>query len=320
MVRRSGPDVLDTMEALLAGGYGSSDEEELAKADDANGKASEEEPGDGRRRMQVQQETTHAEPKRVVKVGRPIVPPKESEVRVQTVRASATIRFPKDDSDHHADVGVRLQHSGPLFPAATEPKTGLDFLATLPPPKQTFHGSRSTLSQTPRTSNEAEHTERDEKEVDAPCTKSYHASSLYRVDADSPVEGPTVAPTQDTIDPEAGPRKSESEVLTSLITAEHRKMNRKRKGTFVQEAPNIVEIKQAELTSKPIIGHNPTESQAAAPGLSVMRGAPRPEQTTKRKHQITSLYYEAKQRELSIKENRAQGMKTRKETQAKYGW
>ena len=40
----------------------------------------------------------------------------------------------------------------------------------------------------------------------------------------------------------------------------------------------------------------------------------------KRKHQIGTLYFNAKMQELEQLEARTQQMKTKKETQAKYGW
>ena len=301
-----------TMDALLAGGYVSSDEEERGK---------EETKGEGKDCGQAHPEVKQVDVKRVVKVGRPTVPPKEADVHVHNVREHPTTSLPAQDSDRMSDLVDRAKHAKPLLSDESRAKTGTDFLATLPPPKQTFHSSRSALVQPGHNANDSGDAEGVEREPNSsPVAKSHHVSSLYRVDSDSPVEGPSVAPIGETWNGESGSSMQGSDAWTSLITAEHRKINRKRKGTHVQEAPNIVEINQAELTSRPIVGHNAPEPSATDQGMSAMRGAPRPEQTTKRKHQITSLYYEAKQRELSIKENRAQGMKTRKETQAKYGW
>lgn len=47
---------------------------------------------------------------------------------------------------------------------------------------------------------------------------------------------------------------------------------------------------------------------------------PMPAKLAKRKHQISSLYHHAKIRELELLEQRGQGIKTKMETQAKYGW
>lgn len=47
---------------------------------------------------------------------------------------------------------------------------------------------------------------------------------------------------------------------------------------------------------------------------------PGPGKLAKRKHQIGSLYAHAKLKELEDFERRAAGMKTKAETQSKYGW
>lgn len=309
------------MDALLAGGYVSSDEEERAKEGDRTDARKDETKEERRECVQVHPEVKQVEARRRVKVGRPTVPPKETDVHVQNVRLLPTIWLPAKDSNRMADLVDRAKHAKPLLSDESRAQTGTDFLATLPPPKQTFHSVRGTLVKPEQNDSNIGDAEAVGREPDSsPVAKSHHVSSLYRVDTDSPVEGPAVAPIGETWNGESGSGMHESDVWTSLITAEHRKINRKRKGMHVQEAPNIVEINQAELTRRPIVGHNPAEPPSTAQEMSAMRGASRPEQTTKRRHQITSLYYEAKQRELSIKENRAQGMKTRKETQAKYGW
>lgn len=45
-----------------------------------------------------------------------------------------------------------------------------------------------------------------------------------------------------------------------------------------------------------------------------------PSKMAKRRHQISSLYHYAKQKELEQLEVRAAGSKTKAETQRKYGW
>jgi len=45
-----------------------------------------------------------------------------------------------------------------------------------------------------------------------------------------------------------------------------------------------------------------------------------PSTMSRRKHQIGSLYYDSKMREIELLENRAKSMKTKSETHAKYGW
>ncbi|KAE9601638.1 putative proline-rich protein PRCC [Lupinus albus] len=46
----------------------------------------------------------------------------------------------------------------------------------------------------------------------------------------------------------------------------------------------------------------------------------KPSKLQKRKHQISSLYFDMKQNEMQLAERRAKGMLTKAETQAKYGW
>jgi hypothetical protein len=57
----------------------------------------------------------------------------------------------------------------------------------------------------------------------------------------------------------------------------------------------------------------PTPTPAAAPG-------PDPGKLAKRRHQISSLYHYAKQKELEQLEVRGTGVKTKAETHRKYGW
>lgn len=46
----------------------------------------------------------------------------------------------------------------------------------------------------------------------------------------------------------------------------------------------------------------------------------KPDNRLRAKHQIGALYWQSKQNELQILEGRLQGMKSKAETQAKYGW
>uniref|UniRef100_A0A7N2KWR9 Uncharacterized protein n=1 Tax=Quercus lobata TaxID=97700 RepID=A0A7N2KWR9_QUELO len=46
----------------------------------------------------------------------------------------------------------------------------------------------------------------------------------------------------------------------------------------------------------------------------------KPTKLHKRKHQIGSLFYDMKQKEMELTERRAKGFLTKAETQAKYGW
>lgn len=46
----------------------------------------------------------------------------------------------------------------------------------------------------------------------------------------------------------------------------------------------------------------------------------KPSKLHKRKHQIGSLYFDMKQKEMELAERRSKGLLTKAETQAKYGW
>lgn len=85
---------------------------------------------------------------------------------------------------------------------------------------------------------------------------------------------------------------------------------------------NIIEVKQDEL-----MGNRPREDQAKMTGIAfgpsyqpVSSGKEKPTKLHKRKHQIGSLYFDLKQKEMELAERRAKGQLTKAETQAKYGW
>ncbi|KAA0058210.1 ubiquitin carboxyl-terminal hydrolase 36 [Cucumis melo var. makuwa] len=83
----------------------------------------------------------------------------------------------------------------------------------------------------------------------------------------------------------------------------------------------IVEVKQDEL-----IKNRPRQDQvkltgiAFGPSYQPASAKGKPSKLHKRKHQITSLYYDMKQKETELAERRARGLLTKAETQGKYGW
>ncbi|XP_043713408.1 uncharacterized protein LOC122661954 isoform X2 [Telopea speciosissima] len=83
----------------------------------------------------------------------------------------------------------------------------------------------------------------------------------------------------------------------------------------------IVEVKQDEL-----IKNRPREDQvkltgiAFGPSYQPISSKVKPSKLHKRKHQIGSLYFDMKQKEMELAERRARGFLTKAETQAKYGW
>ncbi|PPS04581.1 hypothetical protein GOBAR_AA16074 [Gossypium barbadense] len=83
----------------------------------------------------------------------------------------------------------------------------------------------------------------------------------------------------------------------------------------------IVEVKQDDLTK-----NRPREDQvkmtgiAFGPSYQPASSKGKPTKLHKRKHQIGSLYFDMKQKEMELQERRSRGLLTKAETQAKYGW
>lgn len=88
--------------------------------------------------------------------------------------------------------------------------------------------------------------------------------------------------------------------------------------------PTFKEINQASLTHL----HKPAETmletgKAFGPQYQqelMKQAGPKPDKLAKRKHQIGSLYYEAKAKELEMMESKSKGMKSKAQTHGKYGW
>ncbi|KAJ3698470.1 hypothetical protein LUZ61_002175 [Rhynchospora tenuis] len=86
--------------------------------------------------------------------------------------------------------------------------------------------------------------------------------------------------------------------------------------------PEIVEVKQDELMK-----NRPRQDQVKLTGIAfgpsyqpATSSKEKPSKLHKRKHQIGSLLYDMKQKEMELAERRAKGFLTKAETQAKYGW
>eukprot|EP00257_Ricinus_communis_P027239 XP_025014653.1 uncharacterized protein LOC8279551 isoform X2 [Ricinus communis] len=83
----------------------------------------------------------------------------------------------------------------------------------------------------------------------------------------------------------------------------------------------IIEVKQDELTK-----NRPREDQvkltgiAFGPSYQPASTKGKPSKLHKRKHQISSLYFDMKQKEMELAERRAKGFLTKAQTHAKYGW
>lgn len=83
----------------------------------------------------------------------------------------------------------------------------------------------------------------------------------------------------------------------------------------------IIEVKQDELMK-----NRPREDQAKVTGIAFgpsyqpVSAKGKPSKLHKRKHQIGSLYFDMRQKEMELAERRSKGFLTKAETQAKYGW
>lgn len=87
-------------------------------------------------------------------------------------------------------------------------------------------------------------------------------------------------------------------------------------------APNFIEVKQSDLTATKL-----REDQLRTTGIAfgpaykpISSNKDKPSKLHRRKHQIGSLYYDMKQKEMELLERRSRGTMTKSETQAKYGW
>ncbi|TVU32803.1 hypothetical protein EJB05_24560, partial [Eragrostis curvula] len=86
--------------------------------------------------------------------------------------------------------------------------------------------------------------------------------------------------------------------------------------------PEIVEVNQEELMK-----NRPKQDKSKLTGLAFgpsYQAAPstkgKPSKLHKRKHQIGSLYFDMRSKEMELAERRSKGILTKAETQAKYGW
>ncbi|CAI9300888.1 unnamed protein product [Lactuca saligna] len=84
----------------------------------------------------------------------------------------------------------------------------------------------------------------------------------------------------------------------------------------------IIEVSQDELMK-----NRPREDQVKSTGIAfgpsyqpASSGKGKPTKLHKRKHQIGSLYFDMRSKEMELAERRSKGFLTKAETQAKYGW
>uniref|UniRef100_A0A5B6YR13 Putative proline-rich protein PRCC n=1 Tax=Davidia involucrata TaxID=16924 RepID=A0A5B6YR13_DAVIN len=83
----------------------------------------------------------------------------------------------------------------------------------------------------------------------------------------------------------------------------------------------IVEVKQDELIkNRPRVDQAKLTGIAFGPSYQPVSTKGKPTKLHKRKHQIGSLYFDMRQKEMELAERRSKGFLTKAETQAKYGW
>ncbi|WOK92688.1 hypothetical protein Cni_G01379 [Canna indica] len=110
---------------------------------------------------------------------------------------------------------------------------------------------------------------------------------------------------------------------TAAMTSEVPDMGRIAGKRGRNEIPTeIMEVKQDELMK-----NRPRQDQTKLTGIAfgpsyqpASSGKGKPSKLHKRKHQIGSLYFDMRQKEMELAERRAKGLLTKAETQAKYGW
>ncbi|KAJ7555382.1 hypothetical protein O6H91_05G035100 [Diphasiastrum complanatum] len=99
-------------------------------------------------------------------------------------------------------------------------------------------------------------------------------------------------------------------------------LKRERRRRKEEASPVVLQVKQDDLTAGKI-----REDQLRVTGIAfgpsykpVSANKDKPSKLHRRKHQIGSLYFDMKQKEMELLERRAKGHMTKSETQAKYGW
>lgn len=87
-------------------------------------------------------------------------------------------------------------------------------------------------------------------------------------------------------------------------------------------APNVIEVKQADLTGGAKLREDQirTTGIAFGPAYQPVSSKDKPSKLQRRKHQIGTLLQDSKAREMDLLDRRAKGNLTKAETQAKYGW
>mmetsp|Transcript_10167 Transcript_10167/g.19146 ORF Transcript_10167/g.19146 Transcript_10167/m.19146 type:complete len:210 (+) Transcript_10167:172-801(+) len=116
--------------------------------------------------------------------------------------------------------------------------------------------------------------------------------------------------------------------VLELALEEERRRKKKRGGGYESgsssKMPKVVEVNQSSLVGgiAERSASNPIRDALGDDYEQRLRNQAGnlPGQMARRKHQIGSLLYDSKMAELELLESRAKSVKTKRETQAKYGW
>jgi hypothetical protein len=97
------------------------------------------------------------------------------------------------------------------------------------------------------------------------------------------------------------------------------------RGGPAMEVPAVLEVSAAQLTAgrEKLVATKSLTGLAFGPEYEAKLRAEagmKPADSARRKHQIGSLLHDAKMREIEMLEGRLTAMKSKRETQAKYGW
>lgn len=97
-----------------------------------------------------------------------------------------------------------------------------------------------------------------------------------------------------------------------------RSSGKRGRNDFPQE---MIEVKQDELMkNRPREDQSKLTGIAFGPSYQPVSAKGKPSKLHKRKHQIGTLYFDMRQKEMELAERRAKGFLTKAETHAKYGW
>ncbi|KAK1289775.1 hypothetical protein QJS10_CPB18g00109 [Acorus calamus] len=246
-------------------------------------------------------------------------------VQVKLPLHPSLLRPPIDDDDEDDE-----KPSKPAKESRSEPPSKK---FSLPPPKH------SLCLAPPPSSDPLRRTAAVSVEADAPPPATDLAAAVETADYggvyanyesygggwDAATEPPGVSDWVPTVEVGYGYGGYEGGVSEAVVAEPEMPENLKRLGKRGRGGISVSEtvvVRQADLMKD-----RPREDQLKATGIAfgpayqpVSSAKGKPSKLHKRKHQIGSLYFDMKQKEMELEERRSKGFLTKAETQAKYGW